>query len=977
MVRVKYFNGLIIIITVLCGQFEYNHPEVEWQTLETEHFQIHFYEGTVGSAREGAYVAEQVYPYITRLYQYEPPTKTDIIFIDFDDISNGAAYYYDNKIVIWTSPLEFELRGSHRWLQNVITHEFTHIVSLQKAMKAGLKFPAVYFQWVEYGDENRPDVIYGFPQKLMSYAVPGTALPPWLTEGTAQFMYVGADWDHWDTHRDMILRDRALNDNLLSFTEMNTFGKKGIGNESTYNSGFALCRYIAEKYGPEALQNIISELAKPFQYSVSDAIAHVIGIDGWQLFNDFSEMLIDHYRTIAESVINNEYFGQLLLEKGTANLYPKWSPDGGRIAYLSNQDNDFFSQTDLFIYDVETATVKKIVSGVFSAPFWHSTQNIIYYGKKSIIPDKYGSRFYDIYMYNFDTAEETRLTNHQRAYNPVYVDGDSSIFFLSTKDGGQNIFRLNLKNNSIQKMTEFTDRSIISGLAYDVDSRRLLFNRTQHHYRDTYFLSLADSSMDKIFANPLWDERDGVSKSQRLIYADDRSGIYNLYMIDEQTGQQGYITNVTGGAFMPDISHEGKIVYALYMNGGYKIALLDSIQLINSEIVGYTPTYFKRNEGLTTALNQEYNEQAEPYNDDFTTMFIAPRILIDYGTIKPGFYFFSNEVLNRLNVLGGAAVNSELDLDLFFIFEFKRFYPTLFAEVFYLTRNTQEINYYTTYKLDNYLKFRLTELNAGMRFPLFGTTQLDLMSSWQVYRAFVKQTIAHENIYAGVAYDYYRGWVNSAKWQLNSVKRFVDSDINPSKGYMLTSTAQYEKNEFILYDESSAHDTWRINLAGKYHVRIPFTNRWTFSLASEVGWLSNNRVNPFFNYYAGGLLGIKGYPFYSIEGTRLLINDIILRIPIFSQRHFQLGWFILQNSVIGIIYQNGNAWNGNFDSADLKSSVGIQWRFNGFSFYNFPTAIELELHHGMNRFEKTIDDKHFAYGGENRFYFKLLFGFQE
>ena len=33
--------------------------------------------------------------------EYEPPTKTDIIFTDLDDISNGAAYYYDNKIVIW------------------------------------------------------------------------------------------------------------------------------------------------------------------------------------------------------------------------------------------------------------------------------------------------------------------------------------------------------------------------------------------------------------------------------------------------------------------------------------------------------------------------------------------------------------------------------------------------------------------------------------------------------------------------------------------------------------------------------------------------------------------------------------------------------------------------------------------------------------------------------------------------------------
>ena len=39
-------------------------------------------------------------------------TRTHVIIIHVDDISNGAAYFYDNKIIIWTSPLDFELRGS-------------------------------------------------------------------------------------------------------------------------------------------------------------------------------------------------------------------------------------------------------------------------------------------------------------------------------------------------------------------------------------------------------------------------------------------------------------------------------------------------------------------------------------------------------------------------------------------------------------------------------------------------------------------------------------------------------------------------------------------------------------------------------------------------------------------------------------------------------------------------------------------------
>ena len=108
---------------MISGQVKYNHPEIEWMSFETENFRIHYYDQTEISARLGAEVAENIFSAVTSLYNYEPEKKTSIIFTDVDDISNGAAYFYDNKIVIWTSPLEFELRGSHRWLQNVITHE--------------------------------------------------------------------------------------------------------------------------------------------------------------------------------------------------------------------------------------------------------------------------------------------------------------------------------------------------------------------------------------------------------------------------------------------------------------------------------------------------------------------------------------------------------------------------------------------------------------------------------------------------------------------------------------------------------------------------------------------------------------------------------------------------------------------------------------------------------------------------------------
>ena len=230
----KIVLKIILFIKIIFSQVEYNHPELNWSSFSTDHFQIHFHDETEMSAREAATVAEIIYPHITKFYDYEPESKTHIVLLDPDDYSNGAAYYYDNKILIWASPLDFQLRGSHRWLQNVITHEFAHIVSLQKAMKVGLRIPGAYLQFMNYEEEKRPDVLYGYPNALISYPIPGAIVPPWLAEGVAQYMYENADWDHWDTHRDMILRDRVINNNMLSFTEMNTFGKKGIGNESTF-----------------------------------------------------------------------------------------------------------------------------------------------------------------------------------------------------------------------------------------------------------------------------------------------------------------------------------------------------------------------------------------------------------------------------------------------------------------------------------------------------------------------------------------------------------------------------------------------------------------------------------------------------------------------------------------------------------------------------------------------------------------------
>ena len=922
-------------------------------------------------------MAESIYPHVTGLYNYEPPGKTHIIFLDTDDFSNGIAYAYDNKIEIWTSPLEFELRGSHRWLQNVMTHEFTHIVSIQKAMRFGMNIPAAYLQWIGYEKEKREDVLYGYPRTLVSYPIPGSIVPPWLAEGIAQYMFEGATHDFWDTHRDMILRDRILNGDLLTLTEMSTFGKTGIGNESAYNSGFALARFIVFKYGEGALAKIIENLSSPFGFSVDSAIKKAMGISSEELYSDFEQTLEQRYGLLTEGIKSNELKGRIIVREGTTNIHPVWAPDGERFAYLSNRDNDFFSQTDLFVYSLAEGRSEKIAKGVVSAPTWKLSGDVIYYSKKSR-HNRQGSRWFDIYEYSFGKEKENRLTKGLRSFSAVMLPGDSLLAYLAVKDGTHNVFLINLNSEESEQITGFDDGRQLFGLAYDPTNSWLIFDYLENHFRNTATLHLKDSTFSNLFATTEWDERDvAVAPDGGLVYADDRSGVFNLNYVNPLTGEQGFVTNVLGGAFMPDVNADGNVVFSLYEDGGYRIAIIDSLQFIASDVVGYGPDYFTRFANLPGPMKESNDSEANSYGDTFTRMFLFPKIMIDYGTVKPGFYFYSDEILNKLNVFGGASINLTQDSDLFLLFEFRKFYPTVYTEIFHLTRNVSESTEYIVYDLDYDLKFRLFQWDAGIKFPILGVNEIKIYGSYQNFREAIKERV--EGQFGKIGFDYYIGKHAGINWTTEVSRATVDGDINPSNGFSVNIDLRRERDDFLsgfkinedystLQPDYTEYDFWRLRAGAKVHFTIPRTDKWTTTLHLQTGWMSRTDVDSFFYFFGGGMPGIKGYPFYSIEGSRMAIASLFFRIPLIRERHIPLGPFILQNINLGLVGQIGDAWIG---TVSPKRSVGFQMRFGGFSFYNYPTGIAVEFHRGMDKFT-SLDEQ---YGRDVRTYFTLLFGF--
>ena len=999
-------SGLLFFFQLALGQFGvYNHPELEWRTFETAHFKVHYHTGTEWTAREVAQIAEAVYGPVTSCYNYQPDSKTDLIIRDTDDISNGAAYYYDNKIEIWATPLDFPFRGNHSWLRDVVTHEFTHIVTLQKSMKFSRSVPGFYLQVLDYEKEKREDVVYGYPRMIVSYPWPGLVMPMWLAEGLAQYMFPENTHDFWDSHRDMVLRDRVLHRRLLSFSEMATFGKRGIGNESIYNQGFSFVYYIGNRFGYQVLSKLANELAKPTQTSVSLALLKASGLPGVSLHQDWGQYLERRYAGLTAFISQNTITGQVLCDKGSVQLYPAWSGDT-LIYYLSNQGRDYYSQTGLFVYDRRTGRQRQLVRRAASQPSLAPDGSKIFYSRLSK-PDKHGSIFYDIYYYDVARRKEEQVTHFARAYNPAVSPDGQELVYVTGRDGTSNLMLFDLKTKTARPLTHFTQGEEVFGPRWSPDGQKIVFDYCVAHGRDIALLDLADTSLIQ-WDNNAFDTRNPCFSpdGRWLYYASDETGIFNLYRQSVTTGEKELMTNVLGGAFMPATNAQGEIIYTFYDDASYKVNLIENPRAIEPLQARYTDYP----EAIPARSTIETIEMPPPqkYKDQFARMFFLPRLLIDYGTVKPGFYFYSSEILNRFNILGGASVNRVKDRDLFLTLEYHQWYPTIFMEFYNISRNVldveSEINFVPAI-LD--YTFYLTEANFGIAYPVSGLNRLRFDLTLAKYRTVTDEKIPHAALYQnGFSYDYYRGMDFRLHWQMRKMLPVVNAETNPDNGFEINTYIARNYDKFIrgfkINDSFSTLQVdfrknyyWRIEQEGLWAHKYPVIPQLTGNFKWRYGWISKPDVDSFFNFFAGGLPGLMGYPFYSLEGRNLFSLHYTWRWPLFREKSIQILPFNLQNAFVGMYIEAGNAWNqvagypglhwtqfqkeptGVLRSimGDFKRDAGVQLRLSGFSFYAYPTAISLDWVYGLDRFK--ITDRQgisHTYGREWRTYLTILFG---
>jgi len=1026
---------LFILISLvplnLFAQFTEFHPELDWYTIKGEHVEVHYHEGAERTAKVVAKIADEVWGPICSLYGYEPD-KVHYVIKDIDDYSNGATYFFDNKIEIWTSALDFDLRGTHNWLRNVISHEFTHMVQLQSAMKTTRSVPAVFLQVLSYEDARRPDILYGFPNYVVSYPLATINVPAWFAEGTAQYMRKEFDYDNWDSHRDMILRSYVLDGNMLTWEQMGVFGKTSLGNESVYNSGFALTRYISQKYGEDKLGKITRALGSFGNFTIDAAFDDVLGKDGIEIYNEWQEFLVDDYKNRSKDVLENLLEGKKVAETGFGNFYPSFRDDSSTICYVSNKSSDYFSPSSLYEYNFKTDKDKLLVSGVRSTYSWIPGEQKIIYSKISE-DNPHGCNVHDLFIYDINEEEETRLTHNLRANQPSVSNDGMKIVFLFQKDGTTNLGIVDIDGTNFKRLTFFENGEQVYNPKFSNDDSYIIFDYSYHNTRDIAKVNIEGGKHEFIFATGN-DERNPVfDKDGNIIYSSDETGIFNIYSLNPATKEKKQLTNVIGGAFMPSVNNKGDITYAGYTSEGYKIFFVRNDEIgkedsINSYVVTGNPPLDKdqlKGDISNFDINglNSFNDRTTPdyeeetYKGAFSRLTFFPFIRIDnYNTgntflqkIKPGLYVTSSDMLNRYAFFAGGAINTRFERDLFFIFDYRNklpllssigLRPELSAELYSTSRKADveilfgadssggEVTYDQIIPTE--VTYNLFEFDFVARHRLFDRFQnLELRFIYSNYTAtlssFIIKTDGDPILYPTTDDTYFIGRDFRITYSYSAIARTRDTEINPI-GMELDFIYDYEWNKFNEEGEYTIEDGLlkpayknfnfhRLELDAS--VYFPLWADHTLSTRLRIGSILGPPVADFFDFYLGGLIGFKAYPFYAISGNEIAWFNLTYRFPLWRYIDAKFGPIYLDKIFLSFHGDIGNAWTGNNIPSfeDFKRGAGTEIRVYMKSYYLFPSALFFNASYGFDTFERIVNREVITYGKEWRFYGGLLFGF--
>jgi hypothetical protein len=552
-------------------------------------------------------------------------------------------------------------------------------------------------------------------------------------------------------------------------------------------------------------------------------------------------------------------------------------------------------------------------------------------------------------------------------------------------------------DNSRRQITFFRDGTQMYGPRWSPDGTRIAFTIHRKEQVDIALINRDGGNFRYLAASdgqdrdPAWTP-DGLS----VVFSSDVTGIPNLYRIRIDDGSVLRLTNVIGGAFSPAVSPaDTTVAFSYYGPDGYEIRLLP---MREGEPVDRT-IFMKTAEDVPDTSYAAFSaSESKPYRMRTLDFSLMPRIINDRGKLKLGMYTSKNEVIDRGAFLfGGDIAPGNRDTDLFALFEYRKFVPTVFVEMYRQTRSvdTRE-DYMEEYgTIINKRTFDLNEIDFGLRYTHRDHHHFEGRLIYSQYNARLEYThfLTWPQVYKP-SYTYSRGFDLALTYSQDSFIRARDEVINPRGGRKIL--ARYDRFlNFFLDDfeyvgflrekyKRYPYDSFLLNWVER--IPVPSTEKHTLQFRGQAAVI-DRWVDSFYELQLGGPNQMRGYTFYSLSGRKNVMGQILYRFPLFyDMKKRWFAWYF-NHLYMGVFADAGRAWNSRdltWSVKGFKRDAGVELRLDALSFYNLPTMVECSAAWGPDAtWIRKMDPETSVFNTVKdnqdpwKFYFTVLFGFTQ
>jgi len=551
---------------VYFGKNKVQYRQFEWDYIQSDHFDIHFYDGQYELAKFAADELEKAYEIVSDQLKYYVSARipvfiynchndfqqTNIISSEPSEGTQGFTEAFKKRMVV-------HFMGSYESFRHLLHHELTHAV--------------VY------------DMLYGEFFKAMLNPSRLFQQPLWLAEGFAEYSSNGG----WTQEADMMVRDATINGYLMPPDYMG-----GL----SYTEGFALVKYIADKYGAEKIGDIFRR-GKALT-SIDKTMKASLGITLEDLFKDFTkEMKKRYWPEIALRQEAHEFAQQLTdhtKDNSNYNEKPAFHPGGQMLAMFTNRSG----YTEIYLI---SATDGKKITGLVKGQRSSDLESLHwYYSGMSFSPDGENMVFV-AKSKGSDALNFLRLKDkniYQRSdfglksiISPVWSPDGSRIAFTALNGNQRDLYLYNMETEEVRRLTN--DLYDDTDIDWFPDGERMVFSSDRPHpdHGDLlgdgsadygyYSLHEIDITTGKTTPLPVGEGQNIQPKvspdSNVIAFVSNRNGTNNIYLYYPEHQRVAAITNCLTNAESPSWSPDGKkIAFSTYQNTGFDIFLIKDIE---------------------------------------------------------------------------------------------------------------------------------------------------------------------------------------------------------------------------------------------------------------------------------------------------------------------------------------------------------------------------------------------------------------